>query len=351
MQPSASVLGWDIGGAHVKVALSDTGESVVDVCQLSCPLWLGLEQLQTAIFTARQRFDFSRSLHAVTMTGEMVDHFSSRKEGVVRLVEKMRDGLQDGRVNYFAGNKGFVSSEEAVHAHGDIASANWLASAGFVATKIRDALFVDTGSTTTDVVRINNHEVIFDGRSDAERLYARELVYCGVTRTPIFALCKAAPVKGKFIPVINEYFSDVADVYRITGELPKYADVGKTSDGRGKDVAGSVARLARMFGCDAARGESATWQGVAEYIRAQHVQMITAACRTQLSRLTQPSRVPVVGAGTGRFLIKEVARHLDLQYVDFESLLNCKTTDNDITPGDCAPAASVACLAYQRFYA
>lgn len=348
MQPS--FLGWDIGGAHVKVALANASESIAKVYQLSCPLWLGLDRLRESISVAQQKFDFSHLAHAVTMTGEMADHFSSRKNGVTRLVKTMEDNLRNGQISYFAGNRGFVSSAKAVRVHEEIASANWLASTNFVATKVSDALFIDIGSTTTDIARIRDHKATVDGYSDVDRLYAQELVYCGVTRTPIFALCKSAPIKDKFIPVINECFASTADVYRITEELPQCVDTGETPDGRSKDIVHSAIRLARMFGCDADRQKLEIWRHVAKYVREQQMQMIIDACYQQLSKSKQLQKAPIVGAGAGRFLIKEIAQRLNLQYIDFESLLDYRKTNNEITPGDCAPAAAVACLAYQRFF-
>ena len=344
------IVGWDIGGAHIKVAVANTADSIAQVCQLACPLWLGLDRLQESIFTIKKNFELSNFPHAVTMTGELVDHFSSRKDGVDKLVKEIENNLEGAEVSYFAGDKGFVCAEQAILAHKEIASANWLASATYIATQVKDALFIDIGSTTSDIVRINNHKVIFDGYTDVERLYARELVYCGVVRTPIFALCKSAPIKDKFIPIINECFANTADVYRLTQELPTHADMGETLDGRNKDVNCSATRLARMFGHDADIKELDMWLDVARYIREQQLQLVINACRKQLSKLSQPLNIPIIGAGVGRFLIKEVAHRLNRRYIDFENLCKYKNTNDEISVGDCAPAASVACLAFQRYY-
>ena len=345
----SSVSGWDIGGAHVKVALTDTGTSVTRVRQLSCPLWRGLDSLRASVLAACREFDSSHSLHAITMTGEMADYFGSRKDGVVQIIGEMENHLHGRALHYFAGAKGFVGIEDAVRAHAEIASANWLASASFVATRIRDAIFIDVGSTTCDVVRIDDHQVIFDGYCDAERLYTRELIYCGVTRTPVFALCREAPVAGRFIPVINEHFAVTADVYRVTGELPHYADVDETPDSRGRDIADSMTRLARMFGYDAETEASLTWRRVSEYVRERQLEMIMDACYRQLAGLRRSPKI--VGAGIGRFLVSEIARRLKLQYIGFESLLDHTAKGHGVTAGDCAPAVAVACLAYQRFCA
>ena len=46
--------GWDIGGAHLKVARCDPQGHLIDVIEIACPLWKGIEQLQQAIATAQQ---------------------------------------------------------------------------------------------------------------------------------------------------------------------------------------------------------------------------------------------------------------------------------------------------------
>ncbi len=44
--------GYDVGGAHLKVAIIEDGR-VVAVRQIACPLWLGLDQLGTALDEAK----------------------------------------------------------------------------------------------------------------------------------------------------------------------------------------------------------------------------------------------------------------------------------------------------------
>lgn len=343
--------GWDIGGAHIKVAEAVGARLISRVYQAPCQLWKGLGQLRASIDAIKEQFDFSRSTLAITMTGELVDHFSSRKEGIRRIVGEIEKKFSKKETGYFAGANGFVSAREATRAYKQVASANWLASANFIATQLKNALFIDIGSTTTDVINIKGHQVVNEGYTDAERLYAQELVYCGVVRTPVFALCQTAPVEDRFIPVINEYFANSADLYRLTGELPRYADMGDTPDGRGRDDLSSAARLARVFGYDAALEELAMWRAVAEYIREQQIQVILNACRKQLSRAGQSLDIPIAGAGVGRFLVQEIAQRLNRHYVDAASLFEYEGMEDGINAGDCAPAAAVACLGYQRYCA
>ncbi len=79
----------------------------------------------------------------------------------------------------------------------DIASANWRASATVVASLRGDALFIDLGSPTTDIVPIVAGAVAARGYTDAERLASGELVYAGLVRGLVFASARRAPISRR----------------------------------------------------------------------------------------------------------------------------------------------------------
>ena len=84
-----AVIGWDIGGAHVKACLTRRG-LVHDAAQWPCPLWQGAEHLDRVLALALERWpDLADAHHAVTMTGEMVDRFAHREDGVRRIAEQL----------------------------------------------------------------------------------------------------------------------------------------------------------------------------------------------------------------------------------------------------------------------
>src|SRR6202012_2059683 len=105
----------------------------------------------------------------------------------------------------------------------DIASANWHASAA-LAARHGDGLFVDIGSTTTDIIPLPDGAVHVRGYTDAERLKNGELVYTGLTRSFVMALASRAPFAGRWTTLAAEYFASVADVHRILGTLDEAAD-------------------------------------------------------------------------------------------------------------------------------
>ena len=92
--PDRSLVGWDVGGAHLKACLMQRGQ-VVDVAQWACPLWQGLQHLEQALQAARERWPaLDGATHAVTMTGEMVDLFADREDGVQRIAQHLSQFLQ-----------------------------------------------------------------------------------------------------------------------------------------------------------------------------------------------------------------------------------------------------------------
>ena len=56
----------------------------------------------------------------------------------------------------------------------------------------------------------------------------------------------------------------------------------------------------------------------------------------------------LVGAGVGRFLVRELAGRLQRPYLDFSALFLMSTRQNDFRIADCGPAAAVACLALRE---
>src|SRR5690349_4602481 len=149
-----AVVGWDIGGAHLKAARCENGR-IVATAQVAAPLRFGLDRLGQAFADAKAMIG-SANRQIVTMTGELADTFSSRAEGVARLTDAAVRELAPSSVTIYAGRAGFVRPENAANHVADIASANWFASASVLAKRIKSSLFMDTGSTTTDIVPIVN---------------------------------------------------------------------------------------------------------------------------------------------------------------------------------------------------
>jgi len=335
------IIGWDVGGAHLKAARAEQG-IVTQAVQIACPLWLGVAELDRAYHEAEAVIGRA-PLHAITMTGELCDAFATRAEGVKGLAASMTRLLSPARTVFYAGRSGFIDgSEVAGHAIA-IASANWHASAA-LAGKRGNALFIDMGSTTTDIIPVAGGRPANLGFTDAERLIHGELVYSGLARSFLMAGPKLVPFAGQWTPLMNEWFATMADVHRILGQLPEDADLMETADGREKTKAASCARLARMIGHDSTEAIEAAWERLARFFAEAQLREIMDAAALVLSRGLIDSRAPVVGAGIGRGVIRELSARMGRPFLGFDEMIDA-TPDARSKACDCAPAAAVALLA------
>ena len=112
----APVIGWDIGGAHVKASLLEAG-TVTAIGQWATPLWKGLAHLDEALHAARARWPaFAHARHAVTMTAEMTDLFPDREAGVRALCAHLADRL-GAATRFYAGEAGWLDAGAAAAGH------------------------------------------------------------------------------------------------------------------------------------------------------------------------------------------------------------------------------------------
>lgn len=335
----AATVGWDLGGAHLKRVVLDDHGRVMDARQLACPLWRGLEHLTAALESAHEPGDVR---HAVTMTGELCDNFRSRDAGVAAIAETAVRVLGSAATWFYAGPAGWLTAEALKDANAlSCASANWYAMAAAVAGRCADALLIDVGSTTTDLVPITDGRVSCRGIDDASRMRCAELVYTGIVRTPLMALADAAPCDGDMQGLAAEYFANTADVYRLRGELPDDADLHDTADGEDRSPTSSARRVIRMLGRDFA-GEMPHARRVADYFAYRQFDLLQRALLRVRSGMSG-NCTTVIAAGVGHFLVERLAAFNALECVNFASLFDVAGADPHLV-ATCAPAVAVAAL-------
>ncbi len=303
------VIGWDVGGAHVKACLLQAGR-VLDVAQWACPLWQGMDRLDHALDQAHHRWPSAVSAtstkNAVTMTGEMVDLFANRRTGVLCIAERLLRRLAAPAV-FFAGREGWCFGADVATRWEHIASANWLATARHAAQRLGDGVLVDIGSTTTDLIAFTGGQVRGTRHSDAQRLASGELVYHGVVRTPLCAVARRIRWRAAEHNVMNEFFATSADVYRLTQELNPAHDLHPSADNGGKDVQATQQRLARMVGLDSQDGSEGDWLEFAQAWRKEQLAELAGQLERVLALAGVPPNAPLVSAGCGDFLVRPLA--------------------------------------------
>jgi probable H4MPT-linked C1 transfer pathway protein len=335
--------GYDVGGAHLKVALADNGRTIA-VRQIACPLWQGLESLDAA-FAEAAPLVARTEVHAVTMTGELCELFPDRRTGVRVILDRLGSLLPQG-FRVWLGVKGFgdvaMAETEPMHA----ASTNYLAAATLIGRRLADALLIDMGSTTTDIIGIVGGKPAPRGITDGERLMTSELVYTGLTRTDPCIVAHSGRLRGHEQRLAAGGFASMADVRRILGELPDGVDQHATADGRGKSVEESVARYARVFGRDAEDASREEWRSAARELADKQMEEIRLAAVSVLAEFKQLREAPVVVAGIGGSQIAALMAQQGKKIVRFSALANA-TPDCADWATFCAPAVAVSLLAQE----
>lgn len=339
--PNHPCIGWDIGGAHLKVARLDADGRLVQAAQYATPLWLGLGPLREIMAGIGRDIGGKVVRHGLTMTGELVDVFPDRARGVNGLLDAFESGLPGHVAAVYANDGRFLSVPEARRAWQRVASANWHATASLAARLEPRGILIDIGSTTTDLVPFDAHSLCHRGNTDQERLRVDELVYTGIVRTPVMALVQRVPFAGRWQNLAADFFATTADVYRITGELREADDLLDPADHGGKRREDSLRRLARMLGTDPDAGMEPELAALAAFIAERQIDLIDAALERLLADRPALRGAPFVGAGSGRFLVGRLASRHGARHVDFDQLAGIAGAEGAAV---CATAVAVALL-------
>ncbi len=149
----APVIGLDVGGANTKAAVVD-GDMRVRTVSEPFEVWREPEAMPGVIAEVVGRLGLDDVPVALTTTAELVDVFASKREGVLFVLEATRKALPGRPVRVMTTDGELVSLAEAGAAPLRCAAANWMATAVLVARSLPDAILVDCGGTTTDVIPI-----------------------------------------------------------------------------------------------------------------------------------------------------------------------------------------------------
>jgi probable H4MPT-linked C1 transfer pathway protein len=295
----------DIGGANTKAAWLH-GDSLRTVSR-PFEIWRDREALAAVLreVTAEVTPGPPDAV-AITMTAELSDAFRTKREGVAFVLDAVEAALGDRPVRVLTTAGELVSLEASRARPWDVAAANWVATALAVADAHPDALLIDVGSTTTDVVPIAAGRVAASAHNDLERLLAGELVYTGVLRTNLAAIAPRVPVRGGWCPVSSELFAISADVHLVLGRLTPEAYDCPTPDGRPATVEFARERIARLVCSDVDQLNAGEIDAIATFLAGEQVRQIEDAAR----RVRMRSEAPVVAVGAGAFLGHMVAARL-----------------------------------------
>jgi probable H4MPT-linked C1 transfer pathway protein len=320
----------DIGGANTKAAWFD-GELMRTLTR-PFEVWRDREAL---VGVLREVGAGSADAMAITMTAELSDAFRTKREGVAFVLDAVQAAFGGRSLSVLTTAGELVTVEEARVRPWDVAAANWVATANAVAAAHSDALLIDVGSTTADIVPIAAGRVAATAYNDLERLLAGELVYTGVLRTNLAAIAPRVPVRGEWCPVSSEYFAISADIHVVLGHLEPEAYDCPTPDGRPATVEFARERIARLVCSDLEQLGEGEVDMIAAFLHGEQLRQIEDAAR----RAELLPGAPVIAVGCGAFLAREVAARLERVATD---------APWGAAGAEVAPAAALAALLAAR---
>lgn len=287
------MIGIDVGGANLKV-VDNAGVHIH-----YCPLWE--ESPITELL--RQHVQSASDPAAVVMSGELADCFGNKLQGISFIVDAVRKAFPGAR---FYGTDGRFYD----HAVPQLAAANWLASADYLRTRHPDAVLLDIGSTTADIIPLNRFDSL-KGLTDTKRLQAGYLLYTGMLRTSIATLLRTVDLAGVPTPVSTEYFATSADVHLVLGHIHPALYTCDTPDRKEKTREASLRRISRVVCADLDEIGTEGAEQIAEQFWAVQRDMICS----HVQKVVQSSNAKeVIVAGIGAPLFSSELAATDLTW-------------------------------------
>ncbi len=329
------IVGWDIGGVNTKVALVRHGR-IVHAITHAFELQRAPHELPRLLQTLAASVGAGPdATHAVTMTAELSQMFVTKREGVATIIDATTTAFPLANIFIYAVDGRFHEPHAARAIPHLVAAANWSATATVVAADVPDAILIDIGTTTTDIIPLEGGSVVAIGRTDPERLASGELVYTGAVRTPVEAMVSEVPLGHGMSGVSAEGFALAGDVHVWRGSLSPDDYSVDPPDGRPTSREYAGIRLARVVCADREMLDDVAISAIADAAAAAQVQRITGALRRVIAR--HPAIGTAIVTGVGEFVATAAARAAGLAVVSL-------TDRFGVDAARSAPAAAVALL-------
>ena len=331
----SGVIGWDIGGVNTKVARVRDG-TVVAAHARPYEIQRDPHRLAPLLRALAEQVGASDSdAHAVTMTAELSQMFRTKRDGVAFVLDAVTTAFPSSDIQVYAVDSRFLHPDMAVREPLAIAASNWSATANLVARTHADAILIDTGTTTTDIIPIANGVVAALGATDLARLASGELVYTGALRTPVEAIVQRVHLGESSARVSAESFALVGDVHLWRGDLSPDDYSVTTPDGRPavREFAGE--RITRVVCADREMLDDRAISLIADAVAQAQIDLIREAIRQVRRR--HPALHTAVITGLGAFIAARAAHQSGLAVTHLADAFGRDGSR-------CAPAAAVALL-------
>lgn len=316
------IAGFDIGGATTDLAVvefNDDNEIInIDINYMYLPMWYEKEKLSKSLMDLIG--DKKIDVIVISMTAELVDSYESKREGVLDIAKKCRNVFDYPL--FFISNDGIINYDELIKNPLSVAAANWIGTSALVSIYEEDCIFLDIGSTTTDIIPLKDGKECAIGRTDFERLGNDELVYTGMLRTNLCSFTDKIEFKDKNYRIASELFATSADVHNVLKNIKPEDYISETADGSGKSVRESMLRVARVLCADLEMLEEEDIKKICEKIYQNQINQVSDAL-INVAKRENLKKVVSTGLGVDSLAFESIEK-VGLEPIKMSQFLNKK---------------------------
>ncbi len=301
------ILGLDIGGANTKYVLFKSHENISEVLVAESkyfPFWKRNNEYPQFLLNLKDELEnlYGDITNVVFVTtAELADCFQTKKEGIKTICSYISQVFTTHSPMIFDVQNKFVPSQEGEENWLTVAASNWVATAAFLGKKIPNAILIDIGSTTTDLIPIFESKVVSQGKNDLERLISNELIYSGLLRTNIIALAHEIKLNAKIVPLASELFATTGDIYYLLGSISEEDFTVETADGKPVTKENSLARLSRIICSDVNQLSEKEILDIAKQLQRKHLEQLSKSFNVVLddyyNRFQLKPQIILTGSG------------------------------------------------------
>lgn len=307
-----SVLGIDIGGKNIKytVLTPEKGKYHIDGGIIhSISMKMELDHILKRLLARIPEV----SCIGVTMSFPV--SYRDFQKGVEKIVNSFVNSEPGAPVLLVDFQGDLWSLRDAVTAEPVRFSASNFFGSAFLASKICDnAVMIDTGSTSTDIILIKNGRPLIMGKDieDIKRNLTGEMTWTGIMHTLVSSLTHFVPFRGRLVRV-NSSSTTTNDIYNVLN----YAEMGSLLRIYGmkqKEIEYYYLSVASFFGYDLSTIEPREIENASRFVSIKHMESVAESLLRVISGYNmslQDTNFVLMGIGKD-ILLKKVLNLLEV---------------------------------------
>ena len=308
------LLGWDIGGANIKVCVFNSDKKIIQMHKKNLNIWNDFSDINFFFNTVLNLYKDYDIKSFITITAESCDNFKDRNEGIISILSECDKNIV-GKKYYYTNKNIYVDYKEAVNDTSKLFSTNWILTSNFLNASNKIDLIIDVGSTTTDIIFKNIN--IDNNINDYKRLTNKTLLYAGVIRTPLPMLTDEVLYRSNYTSLVREVFATTGDIFNVLGDINFIDHNYVGSDNLQFTLENSLIRLSRVIGLDYDQSDKKNIIEIAYNIKKLFMKKIINNVNYIFDNKIEGLVISSIGEGS--FLVRDMCKMYKLNYTSIEN--------------------------------